>query len=125
MTLEVIRTYSSSIYVYKYINWAFLSLRREIIPLISKIERYKSVSRQHIQAFVTDDLVSKSDKNMLGGETDKITFVRIKYKFRTSRNNNTVEYNVLVQQNGIHSKVRVEVFLSDFLSRSGMWPAFN
>jgi len=88
-----------------------------LYPLFQRLERYKSVSRQHIHTFVTDDLVSKSDKNMLGGETDKITFVRIKYKFRTSRNNNTVQYNVLVQQKGTHSEVRVEMFMAVFFSQ--------
>jgi len=49
---------------------------------------------------------------MLGGETDKITFVRIKNKFRTSSKKNSVEYNVLVQQKGTHSEVGIVMFMA-------------
>jgi len=54
---------------------------------------------------------------MLGGETDKITFVRIKNKIRTSSKKNTVECNVLVQQKGTHCDVGVLIFMAVFFSQ--------
>jgi len=37
---------------------------------------------------------------MLGGKRDKINFGRTKYKFRSSRNKNTVEYKTGEFENG-------------------------
>ena len=47
-------------------------------------------------------LVRNQIRNMLGGETYKITPGRSKYKFRISRNKNNVKYNILVHGKGAH-----------------------
>jgi hypothetical protein len=54
-----------------------------------KTRKEISVSYYYI---ATDDPGSKLDQNMLGGQIGKITFGRIKYKFRTSNNKNTSMY---------------------------------
>jgi len=51
-----------------------------------KTRKEFSISYYYI---VIDDPGSKLDQNMLGGETGKITFRRIKSKFRTSNNKST------------------------------------
>jgi len=53
---------------------------------------------------------------MLGGETGKITFGRIKYKFMTSNNKNTSMYNILVRRKGADYEVDVK-FMAVFFAR--------
>jgi len=61
-------------------------------------------------------LVRIQKRNMLGGERNNNTFGRIKYKFRTSRNKNTVKYNILVNWKVADSEVVVN-FMKMFYSQ--------
>jgi hypothetical protein len=56
---------------------------------------------------------------MLVRETDKITFRRIKYKFKTLSNMNTVTYNtsILVHWKGTDSEVVFFKFMTVFFSQ--------
>ena len=62
-------------------------------------------------------LVRNQKINILGGETDKITFGRIKYKFRTWSNKNTVKYNILVHWKGADFEVDVVNFMNFLLAK--------
>ena len=61
---------------------------------------------------------------MLGGERNNVTFGRIKYKFRTSSNKNTVRYKILVNWKGADSEVVFVNFMKMFYHR-GMWSNFS
>ena len=61
-------------------------------------------------------LVRNQIRDILGGETGKIAFGRIKYKFRTSSRKNTDVYGVLVHCEGAEVKVFVN-FVTVFVPR--------
>ena len=62
-------------------------------------------------------LVRKQIKSMLGGETDKITFGRIKYNLRLETKEFRFVYNILVQCAGVDFKVIGIKFMTMFISQ--------